>query len=94
MSNNLNTSVENERLSIEKDNERFSDELESDNQDKTPNNVQDFHEAIKNTIERFGQVEKSKAMAAIKEAGLPKAYQKIDSLDELKNYYDILKNIK
>lgn len=94
MSNNLNTSVENERLSIEKDNERFSDELESDKRDKTPDTAQEFHESIKGMIESFGQVEKAKAMAAIKEAGLPKAYQKIENMDELKIYYDILKNVK
>lgn len=94
MSNNLNRSVDNERVSIEKDNERFADELETDNKEKEPSSVSEYHESIKSIIESFNQVEKAKAMTAIREANLPKAYQKIEDMNDLKKYYLLLKNVK
>ena len=94
MSNNLNRSVDNERVSIEKDNERFTDELETDSKEKEPSSVSEYHESIKNIIESFNQVEKAKAITRDLVSNLPKAYQKLEDINDLKKYYSLLKNVK
>jgi soluble cytochrome b562 len=56
-----------------------------------PKTVDDFHRAIKGVIESLDKVQKSEKQGEIATAGLPKAYQKIENIEQLKTYLEILK---
>lgn len=90
--NTLNKSVEIERRAIEKDNSRFENEYDDNdsNVSGSLNTVADYHNAIQEAISKLSQVEKSKKQAIIAENKLPKAYQKLTNIDQLKLYYEIV----
>ena len=52
--------------------------------------VEDYHAAIKDAISKLPQTEKSKKQTEIANAGLPKAYQKLTDIEDLKKYYSIV----
>jgi hypothetical protein len=56
-----------------------------------PKTVEDYHKAIKETIESLDKMQKSEKQGEIAEANLPKAYQKIEDIEQLKTYLSILK---
>ena len=56
-----------------------------------PKTVEDFHKAIKSAIESLDKVGKAEKQGEIAEAGLPKAYQKIEDKAQLKTYLEILR---
>lgn len=91
VANNMNAAIEKELKAVEKDNAKFDTELntEKDN-NSTLNTVEDYHEAIKDTLSKLPQTEKSKKQTEILNAGLPKAYQKITDIEELKKFYNIV----
>jgi hypothetical protein len=93
VSNTLNSSIEIERQAIEKENAKFDDELTSENTSLTNSSlstVADYQSAIQEAIGKLTQVEKSKKQAIIADAKLPKAYQKLTDIEELKKYYEIV----
>lgn len=93
LNNTLNESVKIERELIEKENSKFEEEL-TQSTDKTSNgelnSIDEYKDAIKDTIAKLSQTDKAKKQTLITGAGLPKAYQKIDNLEELKKYYSIV----
>ena len=92
LANNLNKSVDLEMKAIEKENAKFDTELNSvDNKkDGELKTVDDYHNAISNAIKKLSAKDKSLKQAKIAEAALPKAYQKLNNLEELKKYLDIV----
>ncbi len=89
--NTLESSVETERRAIEKDNAKFDDEMKNENTDvSTLNTVEDYQNAIKEVVSNLPQTEKSKKQTDIASAGLPKAYQKLTDINDLKKYYAIV----
>ena len=52
--------------------------------------IEEYQTAIKDAISKLPQTEKSKRQTEIANAGLPKAYQKLTDMNELKKYYDIV----
>ena len=93
--NTMNESIEIERRAIEKENAKFDEELngekESENNTETTlKTPSDYHHAIKEIITKLPQVEKSKIQAIVIENKLPKAYQKLTDIDQLKKYYEIV----
>lgn len=93
VANNMNDAIEKELKAVEKDNAKYDAELtestkaSSSAELKSPD---DYKNAIKEAISKLPQTEKSKRQADITAAGLPKAYQKLDSIDELKKYLEIV----
>lgn len=91
VANNMGSAIEKELKAVEKDNAKFDDELnaekESDTELKT---ADDYKEAIKDTISKLSQTEKSKKQTEIANVGLPKAYQKLTDIEDLKKYYNIV----
>lgn len=91
VANNMGSAIEKELKAVEKDNAKFDDELnaekESDTELKTSD---DYKEAIKETISKLSQTEKSKKQTEIANVGLPKAYQKLTDIEDLKKYYNIV----
>lgn len=96
VANNLNSSVDRELESIEKDNARF-DEEES-NSEKTKEAVlttaKDYQEAIQKAIGKLKDMDKTKAMSVITKAGFPKAYQRITDIEVLKQYLETINGVK
>lgn len=95
IANNLNKSVDKEMEAIEKENAKFDEVWEdsktnnSDIELKTP---EDYHKAINNVTTKLSAKDKSSKQAKIAEAGLPKAYQKLTDIEELKKYLNIVSN--
>lgn len=91
VANNMNAAIEKELKTVEKDNAKFDTELNTE-KDGNPalNTVEDYQDAIKDTLSKLSQTEKSKKQTEILNAGLPKAYQKITDIEELKKFYDIV----
>lgn len=91
VANNMGSAIEKELKAVEKDNAKFDDELnaekESDTELKT---ADDYKEAIKETISKLSQTEKSKKQTEIANVRLPKAYQKLTDIEDLKKYYSIV----
>lgn len=91
VANNMGSAIEKELKAVEKDNAKFDNELnaekESDTELKT---ADDYKEAIKDTISKLSQTEKSKKQTEIANVGLPKAYQKLTDIEDLKKYYNIV----
>lgn len=91
VANNMNAAIEKELKAVEKDNAKFDTELNTEkDSNSTLNTVEDYHEAIKDTLSKLPQTEKSKKQTEILNAGLPKAYQKITDIEELKKFYNIV----
>lgn len=90
--NTLQSSVDTERRATEKNNAKFDDELNAEKEETTNSfsSVADYHAAIKDAISKLPQTEKAKRQTEIANAGLPKAYQKIEDIDTLKKYYSII----
>lgn len=91
VANNMNAAIEKELKAVEKDNAKFDTELNTEKDSNSAlNTVEDYHEAIKDTLSKLPQTEKSKKQTEIVNAGLPKAYQKITDIEELKKFYNIV----
>ena len=89
----MKRAVEIERKSIEKDNARFEEAYEDAKEEviavelKTP---EDYHAKITEQVKKLKGIAKDKKLAEIKEAGLPRVFQKINDMEVLKKYLDIL----
>ena len=91
VANNMNAAIEKELKAVEKDNAKFDTELNTEKDGNSAlNTVEDYQEAIKDTLSKLPQTEKSKKQTEILSAGLPKAYQKITDIEELKKFYNIV----
>jgi hypothetical protein len=94
IANNLNKSVDLEMKAIEKENAKFSDEM--DNEGAKANaelkTVEDYHNAIKDVITKLSAKDKSLKQEKIAEIGLPKAFQKLKDIEELKKYLNAVSN--
>ena len=91
VANNMNAAIEKELKAVEKDNAKFDAELNTEKDSNTTlSTVEDYQEAIKDTLSKLPQTEKSKKQTEILNAGLPKAYQKITDIEELKTFYNIV----
>lgn len=91
VANNMNAAIEKELKAVEKDNAKFDTELNTEKDNNTAlSTVEDYQEAIKDTLSKLPQTEKSKKQTEILNAGLPKAYQKITDIEELKTFYNIV----
>lgn len=91
MKNNIAEAIDKELKQVEKNNAKYEEELEtSQEEDKNMTAVEDYHAAIKDAISKLPQTEKAKRQTEIANAGLPKAYQKIEDIDTLKKYYSII----
>lgn len=91
VANNMNAAIEKELKAVEKDNAKFDTELNTEKDGHSAlNTVEDYQEAIKDTLSKLPQTEKSKKQTEILNAGLPKAYQKITDIEELKKFYNIV----
>ena len=91
VANNMGSAIEKELKAVEKDNAKFDDELNAEKESDTElTTVDDYKEAIKETISKLSQTEKSKKQTEIANVGLPKAYQKLTDIEDLKKYYNIV----
>lgn len=91
MKNNMAEAISKELKQVEKDNAKYEEELvESQKEENSFSSVADYHAAIKDAISKLPQTEKAKRQTEIANAGLPKAYQKIEDIDTLKKYYNII----
>ena len=95
IANNLNKSVDKEMKAIEKENARFDEEMNNFTTNKNEielKTVEDYHDAISNAIKKLPVNDKSLKQAKISEVGLPKAFQKLNNIEELKKYLNIINN--
>lgn len=91
MKNNIDEAIQKELKQVEKNNAKYEEELvESQKEENSFSSVADYHAAIKDAISKLPQTEKAKRQTEIANAGLPKAYQKIEDIDTLKKYYSII----
>ena len=91
VANNMGFAIEKELKAVEKDNAKFDDELNAEKESNTElTTADDYKEAIKETISKLSQTEKSKKQTEIANVGLPKAYQKLTDIEDLKKYYNIV----
>ncbi len=94
ISNNLHKSVDLEMKAIEKQNAKFDtdydDNSKNEQSEKQFKTASDYHKAIGDSIAKLSPTAKSKKQKEIAEAGFPKAYQKINDIKELKQYYNII----
>lgn len=91
VANNMGSAIEKELKAVEKDNAKFDDELNAEKESDTElTTVDDYKEAIKETISKLSTTEKSKKQTEIANVGLPKAYQKLTDIEDLKKYYNIV----
>lgn len=91
VANNMGSAIEKELKAVEKDNAKFDDELNAEKESDTELiTADDYKEAIKETISKLSQTEKSKKQTEIANVGLPKAYQKLTDIEDLKKYYNIV----
>jgi hypothetical protein len=92
--NNMDAAISKELKEVEKDNAKFDAEFDEKavptNVASGPKTIAEYQDAIKSAITNLTPVEKSKKQTAIVEAGLPKAYQKLTDIDQLKKYYEIV----
>ena len=91
--NNMGAAIESELKQIEKDNNKFTIELEneSESNDSELETSEDYINAITEILKKMPTTVKSKKQTEITKLGLPKAYQKITDVDELKKYYEVIK---
>ena len=91
VANNMGSAIEKELKAVEKDNAKFDDELNAEKESDTElASIDDYKDAIKETISKLSQTEKSKKQTEIANVGLPKAYQKLTDINDLKKYYSIV----
>ena len=91
VANNMGSAIEKELKAVEKDNAKFDDELNAEKESDTElTTADDYKEAIKETISKLSTTEKSKKQTEIAKVGLPKAYQKLTDIEDLKKYYNIV----
>jgi len=91
VANNMGSAIEKELKAVERDNAKFDDELNPEKESDTElTTVDDYKEAIKETISKLSTTEKSKKQTEIANVGLPKAYQKLTDIEDLKKYYNIV----
>lgn len=91
VANNMGSAIEKELKAVEKDNAKFDDELNAEKESDTElTSLDDYKDAIKETISKLSQTEKSKKQTEIANVGLPKAYQKLTDINDLKKYYSIV----
>lgn len=90
--NTLESSVDTERRAMEKSTAKFDDEMNAEKNEGNSSltTVEDYQNAIKESISKLPQTEKSKKQTEIANAGLPKAYQKLTDIEDLKKYYNIV----
>ena len=92
VANNLNAAIKKEMKEVEKDNARFDEEFDNSSNTESTNafsTPEDYQAAIKVAISKLPATEKSKKQTEIVNAGLPKAYQKLTDMNDLKKYYEI-----
>ena len=78
---------------LQKDNARFDEEFDNSSNTESTNafsTPEDYQAAIKVAISKLPATEKSKKQTEIVNAGLPKAYQKLTDMNDLKKYYEIV----
>lgn len=95
IANNLNKAVNIEMKAIEKENAKFDDEFESSSNPTTNielKTVEDYHKVIGEAITKLSPTDKSKKQKEIADASLPKAYQKLSDMEQLKKYLNIINN--
>lgn len=92
VANNMGSAIEKELKAVEKDNAKFDDEMNAEKNEGNSSltTVEDYQNAIKESISKLPQTEKSKKQTEIANAGLPKAYQKLTDIEDLKKYYAIV----
>lgn len=93
VANNLDAAIKKELKEVERDNAKFDEEFDnSSNSESTCafSTPDDYKNAIRTVIGKLPPTEKSKKQTEIVNAGLPKAYQKLDDMNELKKYYEIV----
>ena len=91
VANNMGSAIEKELKAVEKDNAKFDDEVNAEKESDTElTTADDYKEAMKETISKLSQTEKSKKQTEIANVGLPKAYQKLTDIEDLKKYYNIV----
>ena len=91
VANNMGSAIEKQLKAVEKDNAKFDDELNAEKESDTElTSLDDYKDAIKETISKLSQTEKSKKQTEIANVGLPKAYQKLTDINDLKKYYSIV----
>lgn len=94
IANNLNKSVNLEMKAIEKENAKFDEAFDSTENKATTElkTVEDYHKAIKDAITKLSTKDKSVKQAKIAKANLPKAYQNLTDMEQLKTYLNIVSN--
>lgn len=93
VANNLDAAIKKELKEVERDNAKFDEEFDNSSNSEstcTFSTPDDYKNAIKTAISKLPPTEKSKKQTEIVNAGLPKAYQKLDDMNELKKYYEIV----
>lgn len=93
VANNLDAAIKKELKKVERDNAKFDEEFDNSSNSEstcTFSTPDDYKNAIKTAISKLPPTEKSKKQTEIVNAGLPKAYQKLDDMNELKKYYEIV----
>lgn len=93
VANNLDAAIKKELKEVEKDNAKFDEEFDNSSNSESVgafSTTDDYKNAIKTVISKLPPTEKSKKQTEIVNAGLPKAYQKLDDMNELKKYYEIV----
>ena len=90
--NNMGKAIQKELKEVEKENAKFDSEYEEKTNKLSgePKSIEEYQDAIKTIITNLPTTEKSKKQTEITAAGLPKAYQKLTDIEQLKKYYSIL----
>lgn len=90
--NNMDKAIQKELKEVEKENAKFDSEYEEKTNKLSgePKSIEEYQNAIKTIITNLPTTEKSKKQTEITAAGLPKAYQKLTDIEQLKKYYLIL----
>jgi hypothetical protein len=95
VANNLNKAVDLETKAIEKDNARFDEEFNNSTESKSSSGEElktpeDYIQKIKDIVTKLSDVKKAEKQKRIADEGLPKAYQKITNIDDLKKVLSIV----
>jgi hypothetical protein len=94
VANNLNKAVDLETKAIEKENAKFGDEFDKSTETKqtgeTLATIEDYVAKIKDVVTKLNATQKAEKQNKIAEAGLPKAYQKLTNIEDLKKYLSIV----
>jgi hypothetical protein len=94
VANNLNKAVDLETKAIEKENAKFGNEFDKSTETKQTGEalatVEDYVAKIKDVVTKLNATQKAEKQNKIAEAGLPKAYQKLTNIEDLKKYLSIV----